>query len=183
VRCGGSGAGRGGEVAPAELAPKGGGVLPAWQPRLELAWRDAAEVEVRGQARASVIRKGVLAALVVAHPSFDELLQPLSARSLAARQGVFGRRLEAELVEGREPAAIESPGQVRQLGRRFEHVAAGCVEPGAMEGRKDGVGPTLSGSDRPEVVDRVQPWVHKHLDLRVAQGALEASDTPPRERP
>ena len=76
------------EVAPAELAAKRVGPLAARQPLLDRAHREAAEVQVRGQARGVVAPERVVVVGVVADRAVEEAVERPARLGLAADGGL-----------------------------------------------------------------------------------------------
>ena len=143
------------EVAPAELAPKRLRALSARQSFLELARREAAEVQVRREPRR---RSRPSASWSSAYPRIGPSRKRSSAGAprLAADRRLGHLLGEAERLEGRQPPLAELRRQRRQLARRVEHVTARLREPVAVKGREDRVRLARPRAIARDVV-RVQP--------------------------
>ena len=87
------------EVAPGELAAKCVGSLAARQALLDLARREAAHVQIGGEARSLVFAERVAVRPVSPHVGREEATQSLATRALAARQGLGDLLLEPELLQ------------------------------------------------------------------------------------
>ena len=170
------------EVAPRELADEGRravAVLLA-RPRLELAHRDAAEVDVRGELRGAA-RQSVVAVGVGRETVVQEGVH--ARRGPPARRPASGRAARARArrrpARGSRRARARGP---RQRPRGAEHLAARDLGVPAGVGRVDRVRAPVARPRAVDVVDHERARHRPALDPRVLERAGHARVAARRER-
>ena len=171
------------EVAPAELAAERLRPGSARQALLDLAHRQAAEVDVGREPRGPVGSECVVIVRVAGHVPAEEARQPLARPRLAAARRLLELLLETERAERRESPLREPRRQWGKPARRADHLAAGCLEPATVERREHRVRPAGLGAQRGEVVHRRDARVLHRRDALGAQRERHGLDPAPRERP
>jgi hypothetical protein len=170
------------EIAPAELAAKRLGAGAAGQAPLDLTRREAAEVQVRREARGRVLAELVASLPVAADVVREKARQPLARRALAPGGRVRDLLLQAERPERRDAPLGHARRQGRQLARSVEHLAPAFALPRAMERREDRVRLAGLRARRAELVDRAEPGMREELDAAPVQRSAHARAARPRER-
>ena len=170
------------EVPPAELAVERGRALAAsaGEPLLDLSHRDAAQVQVRRQARGAVRAERVVVVGVGLDVAGEEGVEALARGCLPSRHGLGDLLGEPERLQRRQPARVRPAGH-RDLARSLEQRPALDALPVAVEGREHGVWLALLRGDVVDV-DRVQPRVGVLLDPGVGERLPRALATLSRER-
>ena len=158
------------EVAPGQLAAERVGQLAL----LELARRDAAEVQVGRQAR------GLLR--VARGRTGGERGGAVARLGLAAARRVGGVGRQAERVQRRDAALAHAGGQRRQRARRAQHRATRRGQPGAVKGGEDDVGLARLGAQRADVVDGEQAGAGLQRRARVRERRAHSLRAGARER-
>jgi hypothetical protein len=135
------------EVAPTHLAGEGFGTRAAHEPRHDLQWRQAAEVEVGADPRGRVAREVVVVLAVGCEPVSGPRLQTRPRCGLAARDHGGRTVARGEGTKLREVAPFDAVRE-RQAVRHHREHPAGSLEPAAVVRREHLEVTAASGRDR-----------------------------------
>ena len=170
------------EVAPAELAPERFRPGSARQALLDLAHRQAAEVDVGREPRGPVGSECVVIVRVAGHVPAEEARQPLARPRLAAARRLLDLLLETERAERRE----SPPREPRRQGGKLRGAPIASRRGASSQRRWNGENTVYgrpawvrsaarsSTAATPGCSTGATPW---------ARSASDRLDPPPRERP